>query len=148
MKKNKLIKISILFSILILLIVALSSHFTVKANYGGASDLLTFTKYGWDDVKDLKFSSDTLLATNGHNGDTDNGNYAIGYPNSNCFHAESFNVEGGSVKLKAIIDIDPDGKITIHDSTGDHSYDDSVSGAKILAAYAQKVTGIGIKRWI
>ena len=56
MKKNKFIKISILFLSLALLVFIFSSHFIVKAEdegkYSGSTKLVDFTKLEWNNVKD------------------------------------------------------------------------------------------------
>ena len=58
-KKRKLNKISIIILILVSLVIWLSSHFISKADSNNTRSALTlryFSRFTWNDVKDLSFS--------------------------------------------------------------------------------------------
>ena len=123
MKKNKFIKISMLFLGLALLIFIFSNHFIVKAEdegiYKGSKELENFAKLEWNNVKDLKMQELVLDASK--NGDyTVDNSTCYGYRNLMCFHGESYKKPNGVasdinnyLRLRAIVDIDSDGKVYI-----------------------------------
>ena len=146
MKKNKFIKISMLFLSLALLIFIFSSHFIVKAEetvgYGGKISLREFVKLSWNDVKNLGFSDGTSLkAGSGYYPDINRSSHVYSTRNSMCFHSTSIDSSGGSnIYLKAIIDIDSRGNVTLTTDKETINLGNDITGVKQLAVFCAKIS--------